>query len=1354
MEDNLESLISEIALSLNISEADVVSQFTQAELEQVFSQVTCVQNGQVGPIADDVNVQCNDIGPVIEKSTDALEITETILDSKQNCVDSVSDISETLKKELDEYTATKNLLDRLYEYRDSFAAISTYYESRSEECARILNLFQPLLILKESLTASRQSKIGKVSNLNALRQLSNNANQIAQYDSQIKTLNSEILEIDSKIVSNNQLLQQNTTSLPIYTDSVVTNLISTVSADSSNVLALSTGVTQYLSSIGFATIKNQIRDYSECVKVDNPLILSFSAFTKTPALEFKLDFLNLNGVPIKVEKTNTETGETYTEDSILLLKGNPLLQKSSFFESTDEVKITNNQIGADYVPAGAVYTKYYNKLSDPINNFFTLDERGLTDTISFLDPNLKNTQVQTKIENGKEYYIKNQTDLQNFYKEFEARFEERKNQVRAQEIDSRLSSLKVTLTNLASREIQLLLAVGGVNSQIQAASSKLNTIVGAINASNESMANKKKDLDSEIARLEARAEELKPDPTKIKKKLKETNPDCFGTPETADIEPLGCLDALEFAGIDPFFENVGAASSPLYPHQGQFCYWLEFSKIATLMGLLPIANSINEMRYWPVGLTIPTPVMLVKIPLPIIWVPLFVLPTPMGQFVLFLTINGVCITPMVFMNSSSGKKKFVLTFKGPSKDIGVPLESDKVFSKIISIPLFVKAAADLIEQANIKLTKGEFAHLAESEIKDLALKKTTLQNNLTEAIKSGDLGRILKLKDDVSKLTEGYSLKGKFSEAAKVADVEETPIDLIKKAKDNLFKSMNDLGNPAIPSLDKLKAELLEAKQKLADEKYAALANGNIEEYKKKRDALKNQGIPYDKIVDAFTADVLAYFDRVSIPSVKYPSDLTKIEPKPNPILAVKNMAEDQLNNNITGKLHAKQLDQKNKLILHLVKAKEEILSSIPNVTFNINENFDQFKDFLNVCVDKLIDSAAGIGGGAPTEEDIAEEIRLEDEYAAESTDEGKREKKRKLSEKKKKNARPLEKQADGEQFSKGSAFLSGIAATAISFAPFDVGAIKKGPSLEGGVPPVLEIAKTLLKGAVSSLTPAAILKLTGGVAIISTEDAITACSNLIKDALPDVKLPEPPLTLAALNKAISSPLSLTSEIKVPIPALAALGVPAQIPVNLELLKEPLKKAISEAIAKIPKGAEDNPLKNIESINSNDLKAFLTKTIDSNILKLETLISPILTPLSFAKSASGISLNAMDAAQFKVPPYGPLEEVIFNAKAIAKTLIPKSLTIPMVDIDILKEAITRLKPVLEPISIPPISYIIAASAGVSGNTQTLREIHPILQNDDLPPWERLSSKNILFLLFLDDFIANGADKTGLFRTFL
>lgn len=71
-------------------------------------------------------------------------------------------------------------------------------------------------------------------------------------------------------------------------------------------------------------------------------------------------------------------------------------------------------------------------------------------------------------------------------------------------------------------------------------------------------------------------------------------------------------------------------------------YWKRYSVYLTLANLLP--------TYWTIGLYIPTPAGVVKVPLPTVWRPLFVFNAkPFGLIVIFLTINGIAISPTVWV---------------------------------------------------------------------------------------------------------------------------------------------------------------------------------------------------------------------------------------------------------------------------------------------------------------------------------------------------------------------------------------------------------------------------------------------------------------------------------------------------------------------------------------------------------------------------------------------------------------------------------------------------------------------------------------------------------------------------------
>jgi len=69
-------------------------------------------------------------------------------------------------------------------------------------------------------------------------------------------------------------------------------------------------------------------------------------------------------------------------------------------------------------------------------------------------------------------------------------------------------------------------------------------------------------------------------------------------------------------------------------------YWVRYSNLLTIVNLIP--------AYWSVGIIVPTPGGPVPINLPVIWKPVFVNYTPPIVNVLFITINGVVVFPVLW----------------------------------------------------------------------------------------------------------------------------------------------------------------------------------------------------------------------------------------------------------------------------------------------------------------------------------------------------------------------------------------------------------------------------------------------------------------------------------------------------------------------------------------------------------------------------------------------------------------------------------------------------------------------------------------------------------------------------------
>ena len=66
-------------------------------------------------------------------------------------------------------------------------------------------------------------------------------------------------------------------------------------------------------------------------------------------------------------------------------------------------------------------------------------------------------------------------------------------------------------------------------------------------------------------------------------------------------------------------------------------------------------------------------------------------------------------------------------------------------------------------------------------------------------------------------------------------------------------------------------------------------------------------------------------------------------------------------------------------------------------------------------------------------------------------------------------------------------------------------------------------------------------------------------------------------------------------------------------------------------------------------------------------------------------------------------------------------------------------ALEEIEPVLSPVAwIASLSLCALAPPVTFTSVATARLFHPILNSEDLPPWERLTHKNPLFTIFLDE----------------
>jgi len=166
-----------------------------------------------------------------------------------------------------------------------------------------------------------------------------------------------------------------------------------------------------------------------------------------------------------------------------------------------------------------------------------------------------------------------------------------------------------------------------------------------------------------------------------------------------------------------------------------------------------------------------------------------------------------------------------------------------------------------------------------------------------------------------------------------------------------------------------------------------------------------------------------------------------------------------------------------------------------------------------------------------------------------------------------------------------------------------------------------------------------------------------------------------------------------------------------------------------------------------------DFKVILRNILLNNFDDLIDVIEPFFTVLDVVKGIKGKNLNVLEAAQQNLLPFGAAQKAKFIAESVLDMKRPASSKFQLIDYSLLNGVLPILRTLYDTVlklPLPYLPYIVMASIG---QEKLVRQLHPVLSGDDLPPWERLSKYNILFILLLDQFASTAADQTGFFRTF-
>ena len=1190
----LDILINEVANVLGITPDEVKKQFTKEQLDELLNSSLCEPTDESGiPIESLGELPCDDLAipTLLPQISDTelenlqIEIQNSIGRStdqpKQNslkCIDKIEEVNKEIEDQLDQYLEHKILLEKLIEYRDNYKPLSLYYLERSKEAARIFGEFSPILteikrinVDTERLNAEREIVLTKIADINAADIPSKDKS------TQFGTLNKSLVQITNdlstniiELQKNESLLKDKEKSFPIFNDSAYESIVDYIKdPDKSSVLLpvyLLNLTSKYIDSASLNQINNEFKKYSECIAIDveNNFATSISQVTQNSFINFKLKFIQLNSIDIEKEIVDKQSGEKKTITRKAQIRQSTLLEKNSFFKDTSLFQLSEFTLSRDQEPQGAIYTQYYNLFKDPINKLFSLDERGLTDNLTLVDPKVKGTSADRKREADAEHYIKDLDVMSRFYEDFEARLENKKNELRKKEIDTQQEVIKLIMQKVAKKEMQFILAVGGVSKSLIDDSNSLKSVQTSLTRQNNEFIASLAELDAEIIRVQNKVEDLKPTPDKIKSLLKKKSPNCF---DKIDEKPQGCADTKLKLGIDPLFLKTLNGVDSTLPNSNQLCYWLEFSKIINLIGLLPLPNVPNftQLRYWPVGFIIPYPGGFIKIPLPVIWLPLLVISSPLGNIVIFLTINGIFISPVVFFVSSTGFKQHILTLRGSSSKFGYTSEDESIKPTIYQ-PIALLAAKAKAERLTKIAKYGKDYLLDTNQKRQLAQQVAILAANEASALASKNVNRLLRVareKKNLLRATEGLSDLEKLEKTINKVD---SIKDVIDDAKHAIFQRLDELGKPALGKSNILKSKITSRQDRLISELQEALLRGDLEEADRIREKLKSDGIPLVDKVEAIKSDLLTYFDKIKLPKIIIPKDASTIDPKQNVIIEfVKNIIE--FTNIYKSQFFSIENTKVKKILLiQLAKNKSKLKDLSSKYTdssgrLNIESDTEKVKKYLLDINTSLIESALGNG---PTG-DLGELQKKIDQTTAKIEKEPDPIKRQKLR-------KTLEKQRilrsdifENTKVKEGLAItpevMLALSQLSVNFNPFTSCCNQNKFSLDLSINPaipIFNVALGLLNSTVSGLSVQDLKALVGGRSAIAPNEIISAYIGLLKKNIPeDVVIPLPNINIITFAKAFAGIFISLFELKAPNLALQP-ALPTQITIDLNILKKPL----------------------------------------------------------------------------------------------------------------------------------------------------------------------------------------------------
>lgn len=1203
-----------------------------------------------------------------------------------------------------------------------------------------------------------------------------------------------------------------------------------------------------------------------------------------------IGYINAKGADGKV----IEPAVDITPDTIIPIKNSPYLTTNIFdnvyvirkFSDTDDPndRITDTEDSGSYydpddlpflkpradyasIPGllyngspGEAYAGLYNRLADPINNLFTLAERGLSLSPINIDASFKDSleagtikeKINNKIDddspsNTRTLYISNIETYSKFYEEFGTESAARIKIEREEIYPSVILEFTNILKEIAKKEVATIFRQKVSNSYLkfyrpvtysQTAniqysqgikefneSPTLSTVYEYYLQSNLLITNTLANCKTELANLQAIIENNSLKPENLTDKILAIP--CFKAAAAAIKKPADDCEAQARLklGKDPFIIRTVDGNDSGLPDITSQCYWKEFTNSLNKVAILPFPDTTGPppsnllFRYYPINALIPTSLGILTLPLPQFYKPLISIPTPLGTIVIILGLPITCkqvIVPFPIPLPSL----YVLYF-GPDgrKYLAVStnptwLYSDPATNKPLVLGYELDNGPDSRNPLGINILnpyKGQVI-------------KGALSTPLFLAAAAAKAARLAQIAEDIA--AGRIPFLDKLSEAEMMLAMlnadggGEFTRDIVK-LQSNINKQLNKIGDIPINEISALKDRV---RQNRAEQEDAASNETDLAKKRKDRKAARDANpLTIPQQIDATIADFTNFYDKkMKFGILQFPKDASKHNPGlPEVLKCIEDIIELIALGSAIPLVSTLQ-EQIITLIAIILETKKikDLLQKYQSFNLNTAQGIKEFKDLLKDFFKSILDYIKGENVDHDTNEDVSEAEKAEILRA---------------------------KAARQETIKK---ILSATAVALLSIPAINIFDLNKKccevkpTELFPGVSPDLAIALALIyelfNALINSLTAESIMDLLGLSQI--PNDLASAIIPIILEQLilmiPPIPLPNiagflqyiiqsvvPMVTSLSVLKSVNPLHPPLVPIVIPldplIKALVGLGLAALIEAILRLLLRANKLgSLTVTSDTYTVGGGSNSTQTITattSVDKNLITQILTTAcgkdstvsleivgvagsnstiaVDTNgnpILKrvvltvisktgkrfslpklplfpidiseylylltaadlievvreLITLVfEDILIPIATIVDAISNIAKALKTFSYNIIEAGILQINLIKLAIMAidaqippgyKMMIPNPLLTNIIKLGALF-ALEQAEPFLSPVAwIASLSLCAFAPPATYTTVTAARLFHPILNSDDLPPWERLTHKNPLFTIFLDE----------------